>query len=56
MVVASYFRDKFLIPQRERLREQGRREMAASWQEWNRRRRDAEARGENFDEPPPGTE
>ena len=68
MVVASYFRDKFVIPQREKLREQGReqghdqgrdqgrREMAAIWQEWNRRRLDAEARGENFGEPPPGTE
>ena len=38
MVLASYFRDKFLIPQREKYREHGRdqdrKEMAARWQEF----------------------
>ena len=53
MVLASYFRDKFLIPQREKYRDQGRREMAARWREWNQRRLDAQARGEDFGEPPP---
>ena len=32
----------------------GRREMLQRWQEWNRRRTEAEARGERFEEPPPG--
>ena len=32
----------------------GRREMLQRWQEWNRRRMAAEARGERFEEPPPG--
>ena len=54
MVIASYFRDKYLIPQREKLRDEGRREMAAMWQEWDHRRKEALARGEDFNEPPPG--
>ena len=32
----------------------GRREMLRRWEEWNRRRLAAEARGERFEEPPPG--
>ena len=32
----------------------GRREMLQRWEEWNRRRMQAEARGERFEEPPPG--
>ena len=32
----------------------GRREMLQLWEEWNRRRMQAEARGERFEEPPPG--
>ena len=56
MVIASYFRDKLVIPQREKLREQGREEMAARWREWNQRRLDAQARGADFDEPPPGNQ
>ncbi len=32
----------------------GRLEMLQRWQEWNRRRLEAEARGERFEEPPPG--
>ena len=57
MVIAGYFREKFQEPQREKYRdqgrEQGRKEMAARWQEWNQRRLDAQARGEDFGEPPP---
>ena len=30
------------------------RETQQRWQEWNRRRLEAEARGERFEEPPPG--
>ena len=33
---------------------QGRRETQQRWEEWNRRRVEAEARGERFEEPPPG--
>ena len=32
----------------------GRREMLQRWEDWNRRRMQAEARGERFEEPPPG--
>ena len=32
----------------------GRAAERTEWQEWNRRRMDAEARGRPFDEPPPG--
>ena len=56
MVIASYFRDKLLIPQREKYRDQGRKEMAARVREWNQRRLDAQAQGEDFDEPPPEAE
>ena len=33
---------------------EGRRENQQRWEEWNRRRMAAEARGERFEEPPPG--
>ena len=45
MVIASYFRDKFVIPQREKYRDQDRKEMAARWREWNQRRLDARGQG-----------
>ena len=32
----------------------GRREMLQRWEEWNRRRLEAESRAEQFEEPPPG--
>ena len=32
----------------------GRRETQQRWEEWNRRRLEAQARGERFEEPPPG--
>ena len=57
MVLADYFRRKFLEPQREKYREQGReqvrKEMFERWREWNQRRLDAQARGADFDEAPP---
>ena len=34
-------------------REEGLGEAYAEWTEWNRRREEAERRGERFDEPPP---
>lgn len=33
---------------------QGRSEVQSQWESWNRRREEAEKRGEKFDEPPPG--
>ena len=61
MVLADYLRVKLVDPLREGLRAEGRVEGRAEgraeahsiWREWNRRRRDAEARGEAFDEPEP---
>ena len=57
MVLADYFRRKFLEPQREKYREQGReqgrKEMFERWREWNQRRLDDETKGEDFDETPP---
>ena len=34
-------------------RAEGLRKVHAAWSEWNRRREEAEKRGERFDEPPP---
>ena len=34
-------------------REEGLEEAYAKWSDWNRRREEAERRGERFDEPPP---
>ena len=65
MVLADYLRVKLVAPLREGLRAEGRVEGRAEgrvegraeahsiWREWNRRRREAEARGEAFDEPEP---
>ena len=36
--------------------ERGRRENQKLWEEWNRRRLEAEEKGEEFTEPPPGNE
>ena len=64
VVIASYFRDKFVEPQRERYRnqgrtegrEEGREEVSQQWREWNQRRLQAQANSEEFKEPPPGEE
>ncbi len=57
MVLADYLRVKLVAPLRESLHAEGRIEGRAEangiWREWNRRRREAEARGERFDEPEP---
>ena len=53
MVLADYLRVKLVAPLREGLRAEGRVEAHSIWREWNRRRREAEARGEAFDEPEP---
>lgn len=67
MVVADYITQRWLNPLKERLREEGRAEgraqgraeaeakIHAEWEAWNERRMAAEAAGEPFDEPPPGT-
>ena len=49
----DYLYDK-IEKQRERLREEGREALAEEIKVWNQKRLDAEARGEPFDEPPPG--
>ena len=53
----EYLYDK-IERQRERLRNEGREEgretLASEIEDWNRRRLEAERRGEPFDEPPPG--
>ena len=36
--------------------ERGRRENQKLWEEWNRRRLEAEEKGEEFNEPPPGSD
>ena len=70
MVVADYLRKRLIEPLEERRRQeaeqrqrearerglaQGRAENQAAWEAWNERRMAAEANGEPFDEPPPGT-
>ena len=61
MVMANWFRQQYLEPLKERQREEGRvegrkearAELLAEIREWDLRRREAEVRGEPFDEPPP---
>ena len=38
---------------REEGRQEGQRNTQQRWEEWNRRRMEAEAKGEKFEEPPP---
>ena len=65
MVLADYLRTKLVVPLREKLRDEGRAqghaqgraaervEVNKHWRAWNRRRREADARGTSFDEPEP---
>lgn len=53
MVTARYLTDKWLTPLREKLRAEGREQVMAEIREWNRRRLEAEKKGEPFDEPLP---
>ena len=39
--------------QREERREEGRAEVTAKWEAWNKRREEAAAQGVEFNEPPP---
>ena len=62
VVTKRYLDSKLVEPVRRQLREEGREEGEAigekranqRWEEWNRRRLAAEAKGEDFSEPPPG--
>ncbi|MYC29722.1 MAG: hypothetical protein F4X65_06500 [Chloroflexi bacterium] len=60
VVTKRYLDNKLVEPIRNQLREEGRKEGTSEererWEAWNRRRLEAEARGEPFNEPPPGTE
>ena len=53
MVIADWLRAKYVTPLIERRRAEGRAEVNRVWREWNRRRVEAEARGEPFNEPEP---
>ena len=57
MVIADWLRTKLVAPLQDSLREEGRdegrAEVLSDWREWNRRRLEAEARGEEFNEPEP---
>ena len=46
--------NRFVMPVIEAHVDRGRVEERAEWRKWNRRRKDAEAQGRPFDEPPPG--
>ena len=53
MVFGWLYMEKNREEGREKGREQGRAEANAEWDEWNRRRIEAEANGQPFTEPPP---
>ena len=65
MVTGEYLRQKLVEPLKEKQRAEGRAEglaeglekgreaERAAWEVWNRRRMDAESKGEPFDEPSP---
>ena len=59
MVTYRYLERKFLKPLEEKLRAEARAEGRAlaqrEWEGWNSRREEAAAKGEPFNEPPPGS-
>ena len=59
VVTKRYLDSKLVEPIRRQLREEGeaigREHERQRWEEWNSRRLEAEARGETFAEPPPGS-
>ena len=59
MVVADYLKKRFIEPLEEKRRleamAEGEARNQAAWEAWNERRMAAEASGEPFDDPPPGT-
>ncbi len=60
VVTKRYLDSKLVEPIRKQLREEGRKEGTSEerkrWEAWNRRRLEAEAKGEAFAESPPGSE
>ena len=54
MVTYRYLSDKFLEPQREKIRKEGETARQTLWEAWNNRREEAAKNGVPFDEPPPG--
>ncbi len=53
MVIADWLREKWVTPLQEKRRAEGRAEANDNWRAWLRRRQEAEARGEEFNEPEP---
>ena len=56
VVTKRYLDSKLVEPVRRQLREEGTSEERKRWEAWNRRRLEAEAKGEAFTESPPGSE
>jgi len=48
--------EQFLKRREARGEERGRRETQQLWEDWNQRRLEAEKKGEEFKDPPPGSE
>ena len=55
VVLSRWFGEKFLGPVRVLRRAEGHEEASREWRAWNKRRVDAEGRGEVFTEMPPST-
>ena len=49
-----FYRIRLALKEESEIKEQGRQEAYQEVSDWNRRRLEAEARGETFTEPPPG--
>ena len=49
-----FYRIRLALKEEREIKEQGRQEAYQEVSDWNRRRLEAEARGETFTEPPPG--
>ena len=56
VITKRYLEEKWLKPQQEKFREQGREQERQFWIDRERRRAEAEAKGIPFDEPFPGSE
>ncbi len=54
VVTYRYLSDKFIEPQRKKIRKEGETARQILWEAWNNRREEAEKNGAPFDEPPPG--
>ena len=54
MVISAILRERNRKKDLEEGRKEGRSEVQSQWESWNRRREEAEKRGESFDEQPPG--